>query len=415
MLFLGGIFLRVSKGRKRMLNCMPENKIALGHTVVKDMALTDLVVKQAKAKEKRYTLSDGRGLLLEVRPNGSKFWVLRIWEKGKERRRHLGQWPDVGVKEARALAQEARSAGKGTVSSVCFRDVAAEWMKTRMGDKSPSYRRVVSLRLNRYILPALGDMGLEEITSGVVLRLCRDIETQGTLETAARVRSVIGQVFRYAIATDRAESDPTAALAGALQTRQPKHMAAVTAPADIAALMRAIRAYPHAVVRCAMEFSALVFCRPGEVRHAEWAEVDLDAAEWRIPAEKMKMKRVHIVPLARQTVELLRFLRELTGRQKWLFPSARGDGRPMSENTVRIALRSMGYTNDDMTPHGFRAMASTRLNEMGWNPDVIERQLAHAERNQVRAAYNHAEYLDERRRMMQAWADWLDANTEERG
>ena len=164
-----------------------------------------------------------------------------------------------------------------------------------------------------------------------------------------------------------------------------------------------------------MEFSALVFCRPGEVRHAEWAEVDLDAAEWRIPAEKMKMKRVHIVPLARQTVELLRFLRELTGRQKWLFPSARGDGRPMSENTVRIALRSMGYTNDDMTPHGFRAMASTRLNEMGWSPDVIERQLAHAERNQVRAAYNHAEYLDERRRMMQAWADWLDANTEERG
>ena len=185
-------------------------------------------------------------------------------------------------------------------------------------------------------------------------------------------------------------------------------MAALTKPLEIAMLMKNINAYPHAVVRCALKFSALTFCRPGEIRHAEWSEIDFENCEWRIPAEKMKMKRVHIVPLAEQTIELLLFLKELTGKGKWLFPSARMDGRPMSDNTVRVALRSMGYSNEQMTAHGFRGMASTRLNEMGWAPDVIERQLAHAENNQVRAAYNHAEYLPERRKMMQFWADYLD-------
>ncbi|MBQ7262367.1 MAG: tyrosine-type recombinase/integrase, partial [Synergistaceae bacterium] len=372
------------------------------------MALTDLVVRQAKPKEKRYSLSDGRGLILEVRPNGSKFWVARFWSKGKERRRHLGRWPDVSVKDARALAAASRADGDAQGgASTRLRDVADEWMRVRMANKSASYLRGVRLRLDRYVLPELGDMALGDITSGVVLRLCRAIEARGTIETASRVKVLVGQLFRYAIATDRAESDPTAALAGALQTRKPKHMATVTDPAGIALLMRSIRAYPHAVVRCAMELSALTFCRPGEIRHAEWAEVDLDRAEWRIPAAKMKMGRPHIVPLARQTVALLRGLHELTGRGRWLFPSARGDGRPMSENAVRVALRSMGYGNDDMTPHGFRAMASTRLNEMGWRADVIERQLAHAERNAVRAAYDHSDRLDERRRMMQAWADFL--------
>lgn len=376
------------------------------------MSLSELIVKQAKPKEKRYTLSDGRGLLLDVRPNGNKFWVVRIWENGKEKRRHLGTSPEMSLKEARAKAQEVKSeVGQHTVeenTTVCFREVAEEWVKTRMGDKKASYRRAIDLRLNRHILPDLGDIPLSEITSGMVLQLCRKIEARGALEMTAKVRNIIGQVFRYAIATDRADSDPTAALVGALQTRQVKHMATLTTPKEIAMLMRSIRAYPYDIVRLAMEFSALVFCRPGEIRHAEWTEVDFDVAEWRIPAEKMKMKRVHIVPLAKQAVELLISLRKLTGAQRWLFPSARGDGRPMSENAVRVALRAMGYGNEDMTPHGFRGMASTRLNEMGWSPDVIERQLAHVEKNSVRAAYNHAEYLEERRRMMQAWADWLD-------
>ena len=289
-----------------------------------------------------------------------------------------------------------------------FGEIAEEWFLKRMTDKKPSYLRTIKLRLNRYILPELKDIPLNEITSGVVLKLCRNIEARGTIETAARVKVIISQVFRYAIATDRADNDPTTALHGALETRCPKHMAALTKPSDIAMLMKNINAYPHAIVRCALKFSALTFCRPGEIRHAEWGEIDFENCEWRIPAEKMKMKRVHIVPLATQTIELLRFLQQLTGRSKWLFPSARMDGRPMSENAVRVALRSMGYTNDDMTAHGFRGMASTRLNEMGWPPDVIERQLAHSERNAVRAAYNHAEYLDERRKMMQAWADYLE-------
>ena len=278
----------------------------------------------------------------------------------------------------------------------------------RMTDKKSSYLRTIRLHLNKYILPELKDTPINEITSGTVLKLCRNIEARGTIETAARVKVIIGQIFRYAIATDRIDNDPTTALKGALETHRPKHMAALTKPSDIAMLMKNINAYPHAIVRCALKFSALTFCRPGEIRHAEWSEIDFEAHEWRIPSEKMKMKRVHIVPLATQTIELLRFLQQLTGKSKWLFPSARLDGRPMSENTVRVALRSMGYSNDDMTAHGFRGMASTRLNEIGWPPDVIERQLAHSERNAVRAAYNHAEYLDERRKMMQAWADYLE-------
>ena len=276
-----------------------------------------------------------------------------------------------------------------------------------MTDKKSSYVRTLKNRLEKYILPEFKNIPINQITSGTILKLCRKIEAKGIMETARRVKVIVGQIFRYAVATDRAETDPTVALAGALVSRNVKHMAALTKPSDIAMLMRNIDAYPRDIVRCALKFSALVFCRPGEIRHAEWTEIDFENSEWRIPAEKMKMKRVHIVPLATQTIELLYSLQKLTGKNKWLFPSARMDGRPMSENTIRVALRSMGYTNEQMTAHGFRSMASTRLNEMGWSPDVIERQLAHSEGNSVRAAYNHAEYLDERRKMMQFWANYL--------
>ena len=322
----------------------------------------------------------------------------------------IGSFPEVSLREARTRAVEERVRLFTPEAEVknTFREIAEEWLKVRMAGKKPSYLKVVKLRLNRYILPELGNFTLNEITSGVILKLCRKIEARGTIETAARVKVVIGQIFRYAIATDRAETDPTSALKGALATKPVKHMATLTSEKDIFCLMKNINAYPYAVVRCALKLSALTFCRPGEIRHAEWSEFDFKTCEWRIPAEKMKMKRVHIVPLATQVVELLQFLQQLTGKSRWLFPSARMDGRPMSENTVRVALRSMGYTNEQMTAHGFRSMASTRLNEMGWPPDVIERQLAHVERNQVRAAYNHAEYLPERRKMMQAWADYLE-------
>ena len=375
------------------------------------MTLTDICIKHLQARDKKFSVSDGRGLILEVRPNGQKYWIVRVWINGKEKRKHIGSYPEMSLKEARVKAIEARSQifnPETKNEKFIFGEIAAEWLEKRMSDKKPSYLRVLRLRLNKYILPEFQDMPMNEITSGTVLKLCRKLEARGVIETASRVKVIVGQIFRYAIATDRAENDPTVGLKGALQTRTPKHMATLTKPSEIAILMKNINAYPYAIVRCALKFSALTFCRPGEIRQAEWSEIDFENREWRIPAEKMKMKRVHIVPLATQAIEVLRFVHELTGKGKWIFPSARGDGRPMSENTVRVALRSMGYSNEQMTAHGFRGMASTRLNEMGWPPDVIERQLAHVEGNSVRAAYNHAEYLSERRKMMQVWADYLD-------
>lgn len=323
----------------------------------------------------------------------------------------FGPYPEVSLRAARDRNIDLRRAlksGKPNETET-FALVAEEWFKKRIEPSiSEKHIQTIRFRLDSYVLPALGASKLSEITSSTVLALCRKIEERGVIETAHRVKLIIGQVFRYAIATDRAETDPTVALRGALQTRKEKHHGTLTDPAQVADLIRGILAYPYPVVRCGLMFSALTFCRPGEIRHAEWGEIDLDRQEWRIPAEKMKMKRAHIVPLATQTLKLLDELRALTGKGVWLFPSARNDGRPMSENTIRMGLRTMGYANGEMTPHGFRAMASTLLNENGFPPDVIERQLAHVEGNAVRAAYNHAEYLPERRKMMQWWADYLD-------
>ena len=377
------------------------------------MPLTELMIKQAKPKEKTYMMSDGKGLALEVRPNGKKYWVIRYWVGNKERRSSVGAYPNVTLKEARDKHYEFRKsleAGKPIgFDRETFATVAAEWLEKRMQPKaSESYLRTIRIRLDRLILPALGHMKLEDLTSGIVLQLCRRIEDKGTIETASRVRMIIGQVFNYAIATSRAEVNPTLALRGALQTRQAKHYPTITEPEKIALLMRQIDEYPYEVVRCALKFSALVFCRPGEIRAAEWREIDWGKLEWRIPAEKMKMKRLHVVPLSRQTAEVLKDLQQITGKEKWLFPSARRDGRCMSENTIRVALRSMGYGNEDMTAHGFRGMASTILYENEFMSDIIERQLAHMESNAVKAAYNHAEYLPQRREMMQWYADYLD-------
>ena len=377
------------------------------------MALTEVAVKQAKAGEKTRSMSDGKGLLLEVRPNGRKYWIVRYWVNGKEKRSSLGAYPEVSLKEAREKNYELRrvvaSGSRPDRERETFADVVNEWLEARAKPKfSESYMRTVLLRLGKFILPEFGHLKIGEITSSKVLALCRRIEASGTVDTSHRVKQLAGQIFRFAIVTDRVDSDPTVALYGALSPHKERHYSSVMGSAAIGALIRSIEGYPQAVVRCALRFSALVFCRPGNVRMAEWSEIDPDRQEWRISGEKMKMDRPHIVPLARQTVELLEELREFTGRGRWLFPSARRDGRCMSENTIRVALRSMGYGNEDMTAHGFRSMASTTLNEHGWPVDVIERQLAHAEKNAVRAAYNHAEYLPQRREMMQWWADFLD-------
>ncbi|MBQ3654092.1 MAG: site-specific integrase, partial [Synergistaceae bacterium] len=259
-------------------------------------------------------------------------------------------------------------------------------------------------------LPALGTLPLREITSGHILQLCRSIEATGHDETAKRVKTVIGQIYRYAIAAGYTDTDPTAALLGALRPRNNQHYPTITNPADIAILMRAIKAYPYTVMRCAMLFSVYTAARPGEIRSAEWSEIHDNV--WDIPAGKMKMKRRHIVPLSSQVKAVLEELRPITDQGRWLFPTPRNNGRCMSENGVRVALRTIGFSREQITPHGFRAMFSTIANEHGINRDVIERQLAHAESNSVRGAYNHAEYMPERIRVMQWWADYLDGLTE---
>ena len=373
--------------------------------------LSELMIRQAQPKNKPYSLSDKRGLLLTVHPNGHKYWILRMYINGKERRRSVGTWPDLSLKDARQKVHEIIKKSVNhddNADGAVFKDVAAEWLKVRMADKKQSYIRTIKLRLNKFILPQIGDMKLADVTSPVVLQLCRDIEERGIVETASRVKQIIGAIFKFAIASGKADYDPTAALAGALRTRQERHMPTITEPDKIAVLFAQMKNYPYEIVRIALLFSIYTFARPGEIRQAEWKEIDFDNALWKIAADKMKMKRPHIVPLPSQVIELLKELHKFTGRQKWLFPSARLDGRCMSANTVRVALRALGYSKDEIVPHGFRSMASTILNEQGWPPDVIERQLAHVERNKVRAAYNRAEYLAERREMMQAWTDWLN-------
>jgi len=295
-----------------------------------------------------------------------------------------------------------------------FAAVAREWIERRTGKGG---REVTELTLAKnkwlletYAIPAFGARPIAEITSREVLAALRKAEAAGKLETAQRLKIKCSQVFRHAIVTGRADNDPTIALRGALKAPETKHHASPKDPAKIGELLRAIEGYSgHPVTAAALKLSPLLFVRPGELRGARWDEIDLEAAEWRIPAARMKMRTPHLVPLSKQAVKILRELHPLTGSRALVFPSIRTATRPISENTVNAALRRIGYTTDEATAHGFRSMASTRLNEMGWVSDVIERQLAHMERDSVRAAYNHAQYLPERRKMMQAWADYLDA------
>ena len=377
--------------------------------------LTELSVKNAKPKSTSYMVRDDKGLYLRVDTSGRKYWILRYWENNKEHKLSLGPYPDLSLKDARLKRDEIQTArAKGQSPSrkavqipQTFSQTADEWLTVRMKDKAENYLRTIHFRLNKYILPALGDWPLKEITSGNILQVCRHIESTGHDETAKRVKTVIGQIFRYAIAAGYTDTDPTAALLGALRPRNNKHYATLTNPDEIAILMRAMKAYPYTVMRCAMLFSVYTFARPGEVRAAEWSEIHDDV--WDIPAGKMKMKRRHIVPLSSQVKAVLDELRPITGKGRWLFPTPRNNGHCMSENGVRVALRTIGFSKEQITPHGFRAMFSTIANEHGINRDVIERQLAHFEENSVRGAYNHAEYMQERIKLMQWWADYLDS------
>lgn len=298
------------------------------------------------------------------------------------------------------------------VAGDTFENLAREWLQRReaSGETSEATISKDRWRLETYLFPAFGARPITEINARDLRDALREVEAAGKMETASRCKITAGQVFRWAILEGKAENDPTAPLRRQFTTPTPTHRAALTDPVKIGGLLRAIDGFTgKATTRAALKLAPLVFVRPGELRAAEWSEIDLEGAIWRIPAERMKMKQPHLVPLSQQAVAVLRELHPLTGDGELVFPAIGRASKSMSENTVNAALRRLGYANDEMTGHGFRSMAATRLNEMGWNPDAIERQLAHAEPNKVRKAYTHAaQYLDERTRMMQAWADYLD-------
>ncbi|MDO9582702.1 MAG: tyrosine-type recombinase/integrase [Desulfomicrobium sp.] len=382
------------------------------------MPLTDTKIRNTRAKEKDLLLVDHNGLYLAVKKNGSKLWRYRKMMKGKTIMLSIGSYPEISLADARATCLEYNKlVAKGIhpraeldkPTGDTFETVAREWHEKHQVKWGEVHRAKIIRRLEKDIFPFLGNEIITQIQPQDILRVLRIMENRNATDLAHRMHQVIGQVFRYAVATGRADRDNSADLKGALTPVRHKHHASLTDPKEIAQLLRAIEGYQGShVVRCALRLSPLLFVRPGELRHAEWSEIDYRAKEWRIPASKMKMKIQHLVPLAKQSIAILEELRPLTGDGKYLFPG-RVSSRPMSENTVNAALRYLGYdTKQQQTAHGFRSMASTLLNEQGWNRDAIERQLAHAERDGVRAAYNFAEYLPERRKMMQAWANYLD-------
>jgi integrase len=388
------------------------------------MPLTDAAVRAAKPREKAYKLADGQGMYLEVKPTGAKYWRLKYRFDGKERLAALGVYPTVSLlaaRKAREAIKDQLRAGldpshekrrvqleAGLRRTNSFEAIAREWHETKCQTWKPSYADGVIALIEKELFPALGARPIAEITPPELLAVLRKIESRGALEMSKKSMQLAGQVFRFGVATGRCERDPTPDLKGALKTRKAKNMARIS-EAELPELMRKIAAYDGEFqTRLALQFMALTFVRTGEMRFAEWGEIDEAKAEWRIPAERMKMPSPHIVPLSTQALEVIRQLRELNGRWKWVFPSQSNTQKPISENTVLFALYRMGY-HSRMTGHGFRGLASTILNENGFEPDWIERQLAHSERNDVRAAYNHAQYLTERKKMMQWWGDYLEA------
>jgi len=390
------------------------------------MPLTDTAVRNAKPIGKAKRMFDGGGLYLEVAPGGGKWWRLKYRFGGKEKRLSFGVYPDVSLKDARDRRDEARKllaneidpsenrkakkAAKVNRAENSFEVVAREWFSKYSPNWSTNHADRILRRLDRDIFPWIGGKPVADIIAPQLLEVIRRIEQRGALETAHRALGNCGQVFRYAVATGRAERDPSGDLRGALPPVKGTHFASVTEPKKVAKVLRTLDGYDGTLtVRCALHLAPLVFVRPGELRHAQWVDIDLQAAEWRYTVTKTDTQ--HIVPLSSQAVEILRELQPFTGHGCFVFPSARnprGD-RPMSDNAILAAMRRMGIAKDEMSGHGFRAMARTILDEvLGFRPDYIEHQLAHAVRDPNGRAYNRTAHLPERRKMMQEWADYLD-------
>ncbi|MBZ9935818.1 integrase arm-type DNA-binding domain-containing protein [Mesorhizobium sp. BR1-1-16] len=390
------------------------------------MPLTDTAIRNAKPTDKPFKLADGGGLFLLINPTGSRLWRLKYRIEGREKLLAIGPYPDVTLAKARERREEARrliasGADPSAIKKQSRQDARAATENTFRAVAEDHLAKLereglaeITLGKRRWLLgfayPKLGARDVATITASEVLEVLRSIETTGRHETARRLRSSIGAVFRYAIATARAENDPTFALRDALTTPQVRHRSAITTPNELGQLLRAIDGYSgQPATTAALRLMPLLFPRPGELRAAHWSEFDLDNAIWSIPAERMKMRRPHRVPLQRQAVAILRELQALTGEDDFVFPCIGAAKRPISDNTLNGALRRLGFGPDVATAHGFRATASTLLNESGlWNPDAIERQLAHADGDAVRRAYARSEHWDERVKMMTWWADQLD-------
>ncbi len=390
------------------------------------MALSDTAIRNAKHGDKPIKLFDERGLFLLLQPSGGKLWRLKYRYLGKEKKLSLGVYPDVTLKEARKRRDDARAtlangddpaavkAGKQAQAMIeaanSFALIAHEYLdKTEREGRAP-----ITLEKNRWLFslmePDLGKCAITAITPADLLATLQKVEKRGHLETARRMRSLAGRIFRYAVATSRATADPSALLRGALAAPKVKHHSAILDPAAVGEMLRVIDGYTgQPLTALALRLTPHVFVRPGELRKAEWQEFDLDKGIWTIPAEKMKMRDPHLVPLSRQAVAILREASEISAGQVYVFSSLYSGVRPMSENTINAALRRLGYSGDEMTAHGFRAMASTLLNESGkWSPDAIERALAHKDRDTVRAAYHRGAHWLERVEMAQWWSDYLD-------
>ena len=391
---------------------------------VAPMPLTDTTVRNAKPADKVRRMFDGGGLYLEIAPRGGKWWRLKFRFEGKEKRISLGVYPDVSLKKARERREAARKlladgvnpsdnrkAQKETQlekAANSLEVIAREWHKKQSTTWSARHSDGIIKRLERDIFPWLGKKAISELTPKELLTALRRVEERGALESAHRILGNCGQIFRYAIATGRADRDITSDLRGALPGVKTKHLSAITEPIKVAELLRTIDGYEGTlIVKCALRLAPLVFVRPGELRKAEWKDIDLEIAEWRFTVSKTNTP--HIVPLSKQSIEILEEVKPLTGNGLYVFPSQRSAKRPMSDNAVLVAFRTMGIRKEEMTGHGFRAMARTLLDEvLGIRPDFIEHQLAHAVRDPNGRAYNRTSHLEERKKMMQEWADYLD-------
>lgn len=390
------------------------------------MPLTDTHIRNIHSTGKPKKHFDGGGLFLFVTASGSKLWRMAYRFEQKEKLLSFGEYPTVSLKDARERREEAKKllaknidpnaqkkeAKAAQLSEVndTFKNIALEWHETRTVEFSAKHRGTVLFRLETYLFPAIGKAHIAKLEPQDILAVVRPIEQKGLFETSRRLLQLVSQIFRYAVITGRAKHNIATDLRGALRPRKVTHRAALTEPAKVGQLLRDCADYQgYFPIVCALRLAPLVFVRPSELRAAEWSEVNFEAQEWRIPSERMKMKQMHIVPLSKQALQILKELHPYSGNGKYLFPSIRTETRPISDVTLLNALRRMGYAKDEMCTHGFRSIASTLLNELGYNRDWIERQLAHGERDEVRAAYNYAEYLPERRRMMQEWSDYLYA------